>query len=84
MAEGDWLAGRTGRGRNGRTVRIAQDPYVNRDAVVLIDGKPAEVLACRRMRDGGSTTIVTDRGTIYVNARLGSEPWAKLDGRLLK
>jgi hypothetical protein len=64
-----WLRGET---QAGRTVEIVGDPYVDHRATVAIDGRPARVTRIDRARDGGTTTIRTDRGEIVFPKRLGS------------
>jgi hypothetical protein len=75
-----WLDGKTER---GRTVLIEDDPYVNRHAVVVVDGEVAEVQNVRRYRDGGTTLIGTDKGTIRVPKRIGGAAWPTLSGETL-
>lgn len=76
----DWLSGRT---RTGRTVKIPEDPYVVEDPRVFIDGVDVEIGTVTRLRDGGTTTVVTSRGRIHWPApmrreRMGLRP--TLDG----
>lgn len=64
-----WLQGRTDA---GRTVHIDVDPYVDRGAIVTIDGQRTPVVTIKRMRDGGTTDIRTPTGRIYWPRRIGA------------
>lgn len=66
-----WLYGETA---DGTLVSIYRDPYVNPDELIRIGGKianPEGRYPISRLRDGGTTTIRTDRGTIHVPMRAG-------------
>lgn len=75
-----WLKGETAA---GVTVEIDTDPYVNQSsAVVMIGGERAKLLRVTRRRDGGTTTITTDRGVIWWPRRLGAPTRpAQFEGR---
>lgn len=75
-----WLTGRT---RQGRTVEIVGDPYEDTRAVVTIDGGRAEVRRVDRARDGGTTVIYTDRGTVVRPTPFRPDLYPTLDGEAL-
>lgn len=88
MSAEPWLEGTT---EAGVTVYIRNDPYVNRGEPIIIGGEPAEIaggwFGIVRLRDGGTTTIQTDRGKIYWPHSLGREGIVKgtptLDGEAI-
>jgi hypothetical protein len=75
-----WLTGRT---RQGRTVEILGDPYVDSRAVVKIEGVHAEVRCVDRKRDGGTTVVETDRGTVVRPTPFRPDLYPTLDGKAL-
>lgn len=72
-----WLLGRT---VSGRTVEIVGDPYVDERSTIVIDGIRACVSHIKRLRDGGTTTIVTDHGIVWYPSRFGANLVSTLDG----
>lgn len=78
-----WLRGTT---TAGVTVAIFGDPYSDERATVTIDGQPATILRCARMRDGGTTDVITDLGHVHRPQRAfparGSR-LATLDGEVI-
>jgi hypothetical protein len=51
-----WLEGQTA---SGTTVHIDKDPYIDKSAVLKIDGIPRVIRSIQRFRDGGTTQIFT-------------------------
>ena len=74
-----WMIGRTA---SGRTVLIDTDPYLNLRAVILIDGERVERIRCSRFRDGGTTILQTDKGTVKRPSPFKGGP-DTLDGEIL-
>lgn len=76
-----WLKGATL--QRGRTVEIMGDPYVDRRAVVKIDGRDVAITSVERRRDGGTTVIHTTVGQIVRPTPLRPELVPTLDGDAL-
>lgn len=60
--------------------QTAGDPYVDERSTIVIDGIRACVSHIKRLRDGGTTTIVTDHGIVWYPSRFGANLVSTLDG----
>lgn len=71
---------------DGTHVKVEGEPvpYGNPQCKVFIDGEEVPVVPpTSRLRDGGTTTIPTERGTIVAHRRIGQEPFNSFDGERL-
>lgn len=72
---------------DGRRVAIEGTPSESpraRLSRVWIDGEEATIERVSLLRDGGTTTIRTDLGTIQLFRRIEAEPRDSLDGQALE
>lgn len=67
---------------DGTHVHVDADPYVA-GGVLRLDGEVVEVRRVNRMRDGGTTEIMTARGTLLCFRRMGHMPYDAWEGQRL-
>jgi hypothetical protein len=61
---------------------LVREPETQRYEVE-IDGAPVPYSSASRLRDGGTTTIQTERGEIHAHRQIHTEPWDAFNGERL-
>ena len=61
---------------------LVREPETQRYEIE-IDGEPVAYSNATRLRDGGTTTIETERGQIHASRRMFAEHWDSFNGERL-
>jgi hypothetical protein len=61
---------------------LVREPETQRFEIE-VDGQPVAYTTATRLRDGGTTTIQTERGEIHAHRQMHTGPWDTFNGERL-